>query len=517
MPRFFAYSRCSHRDSADSGAGLQAQDQKNRELFEDARALCPDLEWADQSFAHEMPGHFCDRVISAWKVPFFKRPAGAALWSHVRKGDHVAVAKVDRLFRSVADMGLTISAFEKAGVTISFGDIPMNTSTAIGKMTLGILVTLAQWESDIKSARNKEANAIRLAKPPAEAKALRAPGELEKHTYPQHGHTLSDPRIFDTILRKNTAKAAAKGQQPGRVFVYIRCSHLDSVETGYGLEWQRKICLRRAEALVKQNPLLTFGGEFADEAVSAWKHRLKLRPNGKRMHDGLRDGDHVVFSRLDRAFRSIRDMSETLPDWQARGVTAHFASDQLDLSTAMGCAIVAFMAVFAELEPALTSARTREALHQLRLQGRGVSRVWGFSKAPVPGLDGCYRFVPNRRQLSLMRLVYWLKRCGMPERKIVARVEELMAKREGRRPLPAGGVSPYYAPAWFGGADWKPYLSQSQFSPRTRSGAKRVQMVKPWFMVQDVHDLQFRWPLIAKYLATKRREAREARLRGVQE
>ena len=65
--------------------------------------------------------------------------------------DVIVIYKLDRLTRSVKDLGYLIELFEKCGVAFSSVTDNFDTTTANGKLILNILGSVAQWERDIIS------------------------------------------------------------------------------------------------------------------------------------------------------------------------------------------------------------------------------------------------------------------------------------------------------------------------------------------------------------------------------
>lgn len=78
-------------------------------------------------------------------------------------------------------------------------------------------------------------------------------------------------------------------------------------------------------------------------------------------------------------------MSTTLFEWKARGVTAHFAEDRIDLSTEYGELILTVLVSFAQMERQLTGSRCRESRAVLVAEGKytfgnGAPPFWKLSK-----------------------------------------------------------------------------------------------------------------------------------------
>jgi site-specific DNA recombinase len=87
-----------------------------------------------------------------------ERPALQQLLAdiHARKVDCVVVYKVDRLSRSLLDFARLLSLFEKRGVSFVSVTQEFNTSTSMGRLTLHILLSFAQFEREIISERTRD-------------------------------------------------------------------------------------------------------------------------------------------------------------------------------------------------------------------------------------------------------------------------------------------------------------------------------------------------------------------------
>ena len=73
-----------------------------------------------------------------------------------RKIDCVVVYKVDRLSRCLLDFARLLSLFEKRGVSFVSVTQEFNTSTSLGRLTLHILLSFAQFEREIISERTRD-------------------------------------------------------------------------------------------------------------------------------------------------------------------------------------------------------------------------------------------------------------------------------------------------------------------------------------------------------------------------
>ena len=93
------------------------------------------------------------------------RPALQAMLKTVRKGDHVVVTKVDRLARSMGDLLSILKTITEKGATFEALDQPeANFSSSQGKLLLGILGVVAEFECDLINERRAEGIAKAKAK-----------------------------------------------------------------------------------------------------------------------------------------------------------------------------------------------------------------------------------------------------------------------------------------------------------------------------------------------------------------
>ncbi|MFL6350491.1 MAG: recombinase family protein, partial [Bryobacteraceae bacterium] len=108
-----------------------------------------------QSGWHTLPDLYDDGGFSGATL---ERPALARLLQAVeaRGIDCVVVYKVDRLSRSLLDFSRMRSLFEKHGVSFVSVTQEFNTTTSLGRLTLNILLSFAQFEREIISERTRD-------------------------------------------------------------------------------------------------------------------------------------------------------------------------------------------------------------------------------------------------------------------------------------------------------------------------------------------------------------------------
>jgi DNA invertase Pin-like site-specific DNA recombinase len=81
------------------------------------------------------------------------RPGLAALIDYVRDGDTVVVWKLDRLGRNTLHILETVKALTNCGVTLISTTDGIDSSTAAGRMMIGVLGSLAEYERELTQER----------------------------------------------------------------------------------------------------------------------------------------------------------------------------------------------------------------------------------------------------------------------------------------------------------------------------------------------------------------------------
>lgn len=102
-----------------------------------------------------MPEHYDDGGYTGANL---ERPALRRLLADIEAGkvDAVLVYKVDRLSRSLLDFARVMGAFEKRGIHFISVTQPFNTTASLGRLTLNILLSFAQFEREIIAERTRD-------------------------------------------------------------------------------------------------------------------------------------------------------------------------------------------------------------------------------------------------------------------------------------------------------------------------------------------------------------------------
>ena len=87
-----------------------------------------------------------------------ERPALTRLLADIDSGriDTVVVYKVDRLTRSLADFAKIVEAFDAKGISFVSVTQQFNTTTSMGRLTLNVLLSFAQFEREVTGERIRD-------------------------------------------------------------------------------------------------------------------------------------------------------------------------------------------------------------------------------------------------------------------------------------------------------------------------------------------------------------------------
>lgn len=110
-----------------------------------------------------LPDIYDDGGISGGTL---ERPALQRLLTEVRDGriDIIVVYKVDRLTRSLLDFSKLVEMFDKAGTSFVSITQSFNTTTSMGRLTLNMLLSFAQFEREVTAERIRDKIAASKAK-----------------------------------------------------------------------------------------------------------------------------------------------------------------------------------------------------------------------------------------------------------------------------------------------------------------------------------------------------------------
>ena len=175
MSRVFAYCRVSTNE--------QTTDNQLREI--------------DAAGFAVQPSRVVAETVSG-SVPTSERPGFGKLLDKLEAGDVLVVTKLDRLGRNAMDVRATVEALTGVGVRVhclALGGVDL--TSAAGKMTMGVIAAVAEFERDLLVERTQAG----LARAKAEGKALGRPSALSRAQVAEVGKRLAAGDAIAAIAR----------------------------------------------------------------------------------------------------------------------------------------------------------------------------------------------------------------------------------------------------------------------------------------------------------------------------
>jgi putative DNA-invertase from lambdoid prophage Rac len=175
MSRTFAYARVSTLD--------QNPENQLKEII-------------DSGFAIES-----HRIISetvSGSMPIARRKGFTRLLDKMEKGDILVVTKLDRLGRDAIDVSTTVTKLEGSGIKIhclALGGVDLTSSA--GKMTMGVINAVAQFERDLLIERTQSG----LARAKSHGKTLGRPKILSNEKRALALASLQDGKSIASIAK----------------------------------------------------------------------------------------------------------------------------------------------------------------------------------------------------------------------------------------------------------------------------------------------------------------------------
>ena len=178
MPRIFAYTRVSTIN--------QETENQIKEI---------------ESAGFAIEKHRVMTETISGSMPLARRKGFARLLDKMEKGDVLVVTKLDRLGRDAIDVSLTVAKLENMGIKVhclALGGVDLTSSA--GKMTMGVINTVAQFERDLLIERTQSG----LARAKSQGKTLGRPKVLSELQTKQAMQQLGEGKAIAAIARHFT-------------------------------------------------------------------------------------------------------------------------------------------------------------------------------------------------------------------------------------------------------------------------------------------------------------------------
>ena len=165
--RAVLYARCSTKEQAESGLGVEAQQAR-------CRAYC-------DAFGHTVANAVDENGVSGSLDPT-ERPVLGPILNDLDKGrfDLLVVARLDRLGRCTADVLGVADRALRNGWDIALLDISIDTSTPTGRLVLTTLAAIAEFERAMIASRTSEALQAKKARGERLGRPVKLPAKTRR-------------------------------------------------------------------------------------------------------------------------------------------------------------------------------------------------------------------------------------------------------------------------------------------------------------------------------------------------
>lgn len=154
------------------------------------------------------------------------------------------------------------------------------------------------------------------------------------------------------------------------------------------------------------------------------------REQGRNLWALAQPGDHIIWAKLDRAFRSVADGATTLAMLAQKRVYVHSLDLRLDTSTPLGRFFSTVMMAFAELERDAASSRTRDGMRVKMEAGKpiGMHAPIGWRKV---GKKRDSYFTPCEKEREQVAQIVAMREAGLSYDDIAFRMKRIGARPNG--------------------------------------------------------------------------------------
>lgn len=121
-----------------------------------ARTSTADQQAGLEAQERDLKAFGADRVFSEQASAAGDREALAQAVDYLRDGDTLVVTKLDRLARSIRDLMTIVETVKNKGATLRILAMDLDTGSATGKLMLGVLGSVAEFEREIMLERQRE-------------------------------------------------------------------------------------------------------------------------------------------------------------------------------------------------------------------------------------------------------------------------------------------------------------------------------------------------------------------------
>ena len=311
-----------------------------------------------------LPRHYDDPAYSGGNL---ERPALKKLLTDIEAGkvDVVVVYKIDRLTRSLADFAKLVEAFDARSISFVAVTQQFNTTTSMGRLTLNVLLSFAQFERELSSERVRDkiaasrrkgkwtGGSIPLGYDVKDKKLV--PNKTERETVNYIFKRYLELRSFQKLVEALDSKGIVSKSRPtakqpngGAVrltygpLAYLLKNRVYIGETGHGGKWfegeHEAIVIRETFEKVQQLLAAKTNGRKAKRSDSGALLMGKLYDSsGNRMSPSFsnKNGVRYRFYVSSALLRGRKDAAGSIPRVAAQQIEAMVEAEVRQQATGM--------------------------------------------------------------------------------------------------------------------------------------------------------------------------------------
>ena len=224
-----------------------------------------------------------------------------------------------------------------------------------------------------------------------------------------------------------------------KAWCYARASHADQyakkavgIDVCNTVDRQVEACKRYWEYQLKPQGIEWGGHEAEKHAVSATKTMFIERPAACRLLAKMQPGDHLIFDKVDRMWRRLRDYAQVDEAFERLKITMHIVNlmgASISRGTPMGDYLLGTFVLLAQMESQQLSDRIK-ANCAWRKQ-RGLANARRKNGYKVEGPKKSRRLIPDLEERAIMQEIVRLRDSGMVWWKISDELERKICAHEG--------------------------------------------------------------------------------------
>lgn len=210
-----------------------------------------------------------------------------------------------------------------------------------------------------------------------------------------------------------------------KVYGYARLSHADKFDKD-SIPAQRDRIRAYYDFNLKNSA--EWVGVFDDaKATSASKVAFENRVAGQKLLNLLEPGDHIVFDKVDRVWRSMKDFVGLMEIFRSRNINVHFCDFRgasITLGTPMGDFFLTMIVAIAELESKTTGARIKEAMKRKSMKcGGTLSTMRWFCDSTYIEEKERWHSEWNETKYAVIMKVHALDEDGYSREEIIRKIQ----------------------------------------------------------------------------------------------